>query len=81
VRLDHVASWEIYCCPCAVRATRVWFGFALNTPTTFDIFYRLQVTAHFDDVPLLQSAPNRPDYINLFGFWAPSTFVRAAMFG
>jgi hypothetical protein len=46
-------------------------GFARNT-TAFDIFYRLQVTANFGDMPLLQSAPNRPDYINILGLWLHS---------
>jgi hypothetical protein len=39
------------------------FGFAHNTAATFDIFYGLQVT-NFD--VLLNSAPNRPDYIDIW---------------
>jgi hypothetical protein len=44
------------------------FGFARN-PATFDIFNWLQVTANFGDVALLQSAPNRPDYIDVWVLW------------
>jgi hypothetical protein len=40
------------------------FGFPRNTATTFDVFYWLQVT-NFD--VLLNSAPNGPDYINIWG--------------
>jgi hypothetical protein len=38
------------------------FGLARNTATTFDVFYRLQVT-NFD--VLLNSAPSGPDYIDI----------------
>ncbi len=48
-------------CACAVCDG---FGFARNTATTFDVFYWLQVT-NFD--VLLNSAPNGPDYIDIFG--------------
>jgi len=41
------------------------FGIARNTATTFDVFYWLQVTNF--DVPLLYSAPNRADYIDILG--------------
>jgi hypothetical protein len=34
--------------------------------TTFDVFYRLQVT-NFDVLVLLNSAPNGPDYIDIWG--------------
>jgi len=44
------------------------FGFARST-TTLDIFNWLQVTANFGDVPLLQSAPNRPNYIDVWALW------------
>jgi hypothetical protein len=40
------------------------FGFARNTATTFDVFYWLQVT-NFN--VLLNSAPNGPDYIDIWG--------------
>jgi hypothetical protein len=49
------------------------FGCGANTTTAFDIFSWLQVAANFDDVPLLQSAPNRPDYVNIFGLWLHAT--------
>jgi hypothetical protein len=51
-----------------VGATPVWSIFFRNA-ATFDIFYRLQVPAHLDNAPFLQSTPNRPDYINLLRFW------------
>jgi hypothetical protein len=38
------------------------FGFTRNTATTFDVFYWLQVK-NFD--VFLNSAPNRPDYIDI----------------
>jgi hypothetical protein len=41
------------------------FGFARNTATTFDVFYQLEVTNF--DVCLLNSAPNGPDYIDIWG--------------
>jgi len=41
------------------------FGIARNTATTFDVFYWLQVMNF--DVPLLHSAPNRADYIDILG--------------
>jgi hypothetical protein len=46
------------------------FGFVSNTATTaFHVFYRLQVTGNLDDAPLLQLAPNRPDYIHIWALW------------
>src|SRR4029450_4378257 len=50
---------------CGVCAACDGFGFARNTATTFDIFYWLQVKNF--DVRLLNSAPNRPDYIDIVG--------------
>jgi hypothetical protein len=41
------------------------FGFARNTAATFDVFYWLQIT-NFDG--LLSSAPNGPDYIDIWGW-------------
>jgi hypothetical protein len=42
------------------------FGFVRNTAAAaFDVFYWLQVRGNFGDMPLLQSAPNRPDYIDI----------------
>ena len=49
------------------RAASDGFGFARNATATFDVFYWLQVTNF--DVPLLQSAPNRLDYIDILGLW------------
>jgi hypothetical protein len=46
------------------------FGFVRNTAATaFRVFYRLQVTRNFYDAPLLQPAPNRPDYIHFWALW------------
>ena len=45
------------------------FGLARSTATTFDIFFRLQVTVNLDDVSFLQSAPNRPDYMDIWVLW------------
>ena len=46
------------------------FGFVRNTAAAaFDVFYWLQVTGHFGDMPLLQSAPNRLDYIDILQLW------------
>src|SRR5262245_29730003 len=42
------------------------FGIAGNTGTTFDVFFWIEV-ANFD-VPLVQSAPNGPDYIDVVIF-------------
>ena len=55
---------------CAARAARYGFGFVRNTAApAFHVFYRLQVAANFHDAPLLQSAPNRPDYIHIWALW------------
>jgi hypothetical protein len=44
------------------------FGFALNTTATFDVFYGLQVTNfQVTNFALLNSAPNRADYIDIWG--------------
>jgi hypothetical protein len=48
------------------RAACEGFGFARNTATTLDVFYWLQVT-NFDVLVLLNSAPNGPDYIDIWG--------------
>jgi hypothetical protein len=50
---------------CAAFAAGVRLGFIRDTGTTFDVFSRLQVTKF--DVPFLQSAPNRLDYIDVAG--------------
>jgi hypothetical protein len=42
-----------------------WFGFALNTAATFDVFHRLQVTNYGLFYILFESAPNRSDHIDL----------------
>ena len=60
----------------AACATRRAVGFARNTASTFDVFYRLQVTNF--DVPLLQSAPNRPDYIDTLALWLHGQLFVAA---
>ena len=52
----------------AARAARYWFGFACNAAATFDVFYWLQVTANFDDAPLLQSSPNGVNYNDIARF-------------
>ena len=58
---------------CAARglcAACYGFGFVRNgAATAFHVFYRFQVTRNFDDAPLLQSAPNRPDYIHIWALW------------
>jgi hypothetical protein len=68
VRFDHVAGPEKLLAARGAGASCGGFGFARNT-TTFDIFNWPQVTANFGDVPFLQSAPNRPDYINVLVLW------------
>ena len=42
------------------------FGIARNTATTFDILFWIEVAN--SDVPLVQSAPNGPDYIDIVIF-------------
>jgi hypothetical protein len=49
---------------CGACAACDGFGFALNTATTFDVFYWLQVR-NFDGLP--NSAPNGPDHIDILG--------------
>ena len=55
--------------PCACGARDVsagaGFGFALNTATTFDVFYWLQVT-NFD--VLFDSTPNRANHFHVWDF-------------
>jgi hypothetical protein len=68
VRLDHVAGPGKLLAARGAGASCGGFGFARNT-TTFDIFSWLQVAANFGDVALLQSAPNRPDYIDVWVLW------------
>jgi hypothetical protein len=69
VRFDHVAGPGKLLAARGAGASCGGFGFARNTTATFDIFNWLQVTANFSDVPLLQSAPNRPDYIDVWMLW------------
>ena len=40
-----------------------WFGFALKTAATFDVFYRLQVTNYGLFYVPFESAPNGSDHI------------------
>ena len=42
------------------------FGFARNTPATFDVFYRLQVTNYGFLYVLFDSAPGRSNYIDVW---------------
>jgi hypothetical protein len=60
---------------CGVCAACDGFGFARNTATTFDVFYWLQVTNF--DVPLLNSAPNGPDYIDIVGLCLHAQLFRS----
>ena len=57
----------------SVPAVRDRLGCAANAAATFDVFSWLQVAANFDHVPLLQSAPNRPDDVDIFGLWLHAT--------
>jgi hypothetical protein len=68
VRFDHVAGPGKLLIARGAGASCGGSGFARDT-TTFDIFTWLQVTANFGDVALLQSAPNRPDYIDVWVLW------------
>jgi hypothetical protein len=43
-------------------------GFTRTATATFDVFYWLQVTANFDDAPLLQSSPNGVNYNDIARF-------------
>ena len=54
------------CRPRGASAACGGFGFACNTATTFDVVSRLQVTNF--DVSLLRSAPNGPNYIDVWEF-------------
>jgi hypothetical protein len=48
-----------------IGATLDWFGFTLNTATTFDVFRRLEVTNNgFFDI-LFESAPERSNLIGV----------------
>ena len=42
-----------------------WFGFALNTAATFDVFYRLQVTNYGLFNILFEATPNGSDHVNV----------------
>lgn len=42
------------------------FGFASNTPATFDVFYRLQVTNYRFPYVLFDAAPRAPDHIEVW---------------
>ena len=43
-----------------------WFGFALNTAATFDVFHRLQVTNYgLFNIPF-KSAPNGSDHVDVW---------------
>ena len=60
--------WHIMPCACGARdasAAGAGFGFALNTATTFDVFYWLQV-ANFD--ALFDSAPNSANHFHVWDF-------------
>jgi len=52
-----------------------WFGFALNTAATFDVFCGLQVTNYGVLNVLLESTPNRLDYMDV---WVLSIHVQTA---
>ena len=71
VRFNHVAGPGKLLAVRGVCISCGGFGFARNT-TTFDIFNWLQVTANFGKARLLQSAPNRPDYIDVWALWLHS---------
>jgi len=43
-----------------------WFGFALNTAATFDVFCRLQVTNYGLFNILFESTPNGSDHTNVW---------------
>jgi hypothetical protein len=53
-----------------------WFGFPLYTAATFDVFYRLQVTNYGVLNILLESTPNRLDYMDV---WVLSIHVQTAL--
>jgi hypothetical protein len=59
---------------CGACAACNGFGFARNTATTFDVFYWLQVP-NFD--VLLNSAPNGPDYIDIWGLCLHAQLFRS----
>jgi hypothetical protein len=46
-----------------------WFGFALNTAATFDVFHRLQVTNYGLFNILFESAPNGSDHVDVWLLW------------
>jgi hypothetical protein len=53
---------------CPVCVVYGGFGIVRNRPAAaFDVFYLAQVTKN--DMPLLQSAPNRPDYMDIWALW------------
>ena len=43
-----------------------WFGFALNTAATFDVFYRFQVTNYGLLYILFDSAPGGSDCVDVW---------------
>jgi hypothetical protein len=49
----------------AAGAACDWFGFALNTAATFDVFYRLQVANYGLFNILFESTPNGSDHVNV----------------
>jgi len=46
--------------------TRGGFGFARNTPATFDVFYRLQVTNYGFPYVLFDTAPGGSNHIDVW---------------
>ena len=77
MRFGHVAGLGSLLNASAAGVTRVCVGLARSTATTFNIFFRLQVTVNLDDVSFLHSAPNRPDYINVLGLCLHRYFLRS----
>ena len=53
----------------AADATYDWFGFALNTAATFDVFSRLQVTNDGLFYFLFESVPNGSDHVDVWLLW------------
>ena len=73
-RTTRCDSLTLLVAACAACAARGGFGFARNTATTFDVFDWLQV-ANFDI--LLNSAPNGPDYIDIWGLCLHAQLFRS----
>ena len=57
-----------------------WFGFALNTAATFDVFPRLQVTNDGLFYILFESAPNGSEHIDVWLFWIRAQKVSPNLF-